>query len=139
MDIKMYGACFAVALVGMALQTVLKIDSLQKKARAANVKFGPQDYFKNDWLSIAASILTIILFLMFLDNLLKWKPAIIDFVKILFAFVGYTGSDIASRLFSVVNNKINSIIDVKTNKADGGRPDETQPLTEIPKNKIEGS
>lgn len=133
MDIKMYGACFAVALVGMALQTVLKIDSLQKKARAANVKFGPADYFKNDWLSITASILTIILFLMFLDNLLKWKPAIIDFVKILFAFVGYTGSDIASRLFSVVNNKINSIIDVKTGKSDSA------PLTEIPTNKSEGT
>jgi hypothetical protein len=69
-------------------------------------------------LSITASILTIILFLLFLDNILKWKPVIVDYIKIGFAFVGYTGSDIASRLFSVVNKKINDVIDVKTNIAD---------------------
>jgi hypothetical protein len=59
------------------------------------------------------------MFLLFIDNVLKWKPALIDFLKIFFAFVGYTGSDIASRLFGVLNTKINSVIDQKANALDG--------------------
>lgn len=118
MTIELYATCFCVALVGMALQTVLKMKSLQDKANAANVQFKVREYFQNDWLSITASILTIVLFLLFLDNILNWKPVIVDYVKIGFAFVGYTGSDIASRLFGVVNKKINNVIDAKTNIAD---------------------
>ena len=125
---QVYLQCFIVALVGMALQTALKMKSLQDKARAANVEFKAGQYFKNDWLSISASILTIIMFMLFMDNILNWKPAIIDYVKIGFAFVGYTGSDIASRLFGVLNKKINSVIDTKTNIADGN--------SENPKTKI---
>lgn len=118
MTLHLYITCFCVALVGMALQTVLKMKSLQDKAKAANLTFKPITYFREDWLSITASILTIILFLLFLDNILKWHPAVVNYIKIGFAFVGYTGSDIASRLFSVVNRKINDVIDVKTNIAD---------------------
>jgi uncharacterized membrane protein len=128
MTLSLYITCFFVALVGMALQTALKMKSLQDKARAANIEFKIRQYFSNDWLSIVASLLTIVMFLLFLDNILKWKPAVIDYVKIGFAFVGYTGSDIASRLFGVVNKKINDVIDVKTNIADN--------VNEAPKTKL---
>jgi hypothetical protein len=103
----------------MMLQTVLKIKSLQDKARVANVKFNAATYFKNDWLSVTASLLTIVLFLFFVDSILKWKPAVVDYIKLFFAFVGYTGSDIASKLFGVISNKINTAIDVKTTISDG--------------------
>jgi hypothetical protein len=128
MTLTLYVTCFCVALVGMALQTVLKMKSLQDKARAANVEFKIRQYFSNDWISIVASLLTIVMFLLFLDNILKWKPVIVDYIKIGFAFVGYTGSDIASRLFGVVNKKINNVIDEKTNIADN--------VNEVPKTKI---
>jgi hypothetical protein len=118
MTLHLYITCFFVALIGMALQTVLKMKSLQDKAKVANLTFKPITYFREDWLSITASVLTIILFLLFLDNILKWHPAIVNYIKIGFGFVGYTGSDIASRLFGVVNKKINNVIDVKTNIAD---------------------
>lgn len=119
MNFQLYLTCFLVALIGLALFTVLKIKGLQDKAIAANVQFKPSQYFKTDWLSILASLLTIILFLFFVDNILKWQPVVIDYIKIGFAFVGYTGSDIASRLFGVVNSRINQVIDTKTTKADG--------------------
>lgn len=128
MTFTLYLTCFGVALVGMALQTVLKMKSLQDKAGAANVEFKVRQYFQQDWLSITASVLTIVMFLLFLDNILKWKPVIVDYIKIGFAFVGYTGSDIASRLFGVVNKKINNVIDEKTNIADN--------VNEVPKTKI---
>lgn len=118
MTLHLYLICFAIALIGMALHIALKMKSLQDKARAANVTFKVRQYFKDDWLSITASLLTILMFLMFVDNIMKWKPALVDFVKLFFAFVGYTGSDIASRLFGVLNTKINNVIDAKTNIAD---------------------
>lgn len=128
MTTQLYVQCFLVALVGMALQTALKMKSLQDKSRAANIEFKASQYFRQDWLSIAASILTIIMFVLFIDNILKWKPAVIDYVKVGFAFVGYTGSDIASRLFGVLNKKINNVIDTKTNISDG--------ITDVPTTKI---
>lgn len=127
MNLQLYLACFGVALVGMALQIVLKLKSLQDKAAAANVEFNVRIYFRKDWLSTIASLLTIILFLLFIDNILKWKPAIVDFLKIFFGFVGYTGSDIASRLFSVVNKQINNVIDLKTG------PNEKTGMSVLPK------
>ena|SRR6201986_2604583 len=120
MTLTLYATCFCIALVGMALQTVLKIKSLQDKAAAGNVQFKVSQYFSTDWLSITASLLTIILFILVMSEILKWQPAIVNYVKIGFAFVGWTGSDIASRLFSVVNTKINDIINTKSNTADGG-------------------
>lgn len=117
-----YIVCFSVGVIGMALQTVLKIKSLQDKARVANMPFKASSYFKEDWLSVVASLLTIILFLFFIDNITKWKPETVKFLKIGFAFIGYTGSDVASRLFSVVSKKINSVIDIKTDIADGITP-----------------
>jgi hypothetical protein len=46
--------------------------------------------------------------------------------------VGYTGSDIASRIFGVVNKKINSAIDYKTTVADQATGD-TEAPTQLPK------
>jgi hypothetical protein len=116
----------------MALHTALKLKSLQDKARLANVEFKVFQYFKNDWLSITASVLTVVMFLFFIDNILVWKPAVADYLKIGFAFVGYTGSDIASRIFGVVNKKINSAIDYKTTVADQATGD-TEAPTQLPK------
>ena len=119
MQTIMYLQCFAVALTGWALHTSLKLRSMQVKSKVANLEFRLLDYFKEDWLSITACFLTIILFLLFIDEVLNINDKIIDFVKIGFGFVGYTGSDVASRLFSEVDKKINSVIDYKTNIADG--------------------
>jgi hypothetical protein len=132
MTYQLYLICFVVAIVGMALHTSLKLKSLQDKARLANVEFKVFQYFKNDWLSITASVLTIIMCLLFVDNILKWKPQAADYLKIGFAFVGYTGSDIASRLFGVVNKKINLAIDYKTTVADQATGDLETP-TALPK------
>lgn len=120
MTLNLYLSCFGIALIGMALQVVLKIKSFQDKATAANVCFVPADFFKKDYWALIASVLTIFLFIFLLGDLLKMWPDLKGWVKIGFAFVGYTGSDIASRLFSVLNGKLNSIIDQKTNQADGG-------------------
>lgn len=130
MTAQLYITCFVVALLGMGLQTALKMKSLQERARVANIEFKFSYYFKQDWLSISASIITIVMFMFFITDILNWKPQTIDYLKIGFAFVGYTGSDIASRLFGVVNKRINNVIDVKTNVSDAVNPNAAPSITE---------
>lgn len=135
MTAQLYITCFVVALLGMGLQTALKMKSLQEKARVANIEFKISYYFKQDWLSISASIITIVMFMFFITDILNWKPQTIDYLKIGFAFVGYTGSDIASRLFGVVNKRINNVIDLKTNVSDAVNPNAAPSITEKIPNK----
>jgi hypothetical protein len=134
MTLTMYLTLFAVAIVGMALHTALKLKGLQDKARLANVEFKVVQYFKNDWLSITASVLTVVLCLFLTENILAWKPQAASYLKIGYAFVGYTGSDIASRLFGVVNRKINTAIDYKTTVADAAQGN-TEAPTPLPEKK----
>lgn len=131
MSFKLYAACFAIALIGQLLFNVLKIKGIQDKAAGSKIQFSVADYFKKDWLSILASILTVILVLMCLDSLLKWKPEIVDYIKPIFAFVGYTGSDIASRIFGVMNKRINEAIQYKSDIANQatGTQDAPTPAT----------
>lgn len=110
---------FAIAVVGMAIQVALKMKSLQDKAVAANAEFSPAVYFKKDWLSVVLSFLNILLFLMLAGAAVeKWHPERM-IIEVAFAFIGYTGADISSRLFGVVGKKINSIMDTKANGFDG--------------------
>ncbi len=119
MDILDYLFLLLIALVGMAIQIALKMKSLQEKAVAANAEFGPGIYFKKDWLSVVLSLLNILLFLLLAGAAVeKWHPEPI-IIQIAFAFIGYTGADIASRLFGVVGKKINSVMDIKANSYDG--------------------
>jgi hypothetical protein len=119
MSIWQYLLCLVIALVGMAIQVALKMKSLQEKAIAANAEFHPRLYFNKDWLSIILSLLNILLFMLLAGAAVdKWHPEVIV-VQVAFAFIGYTGADIASRLFGVVGKKINNIMDFKANGYDG--------------------
>lgn len=118
MSIQLYLQCFLIALLGSLLQTTFKMRSLQIKAKLANLEFSITQYFKDDWIVMSGNIITIILCLFFTDEVINIKPEVIDYLKIAFAFVGYTGSDILNRVFSVANKKLNSAIDYKTNIAD---------------------
>lgn len=118
MELRDYFICFAVAFLGMTLQALLRVRALQDKARKANVEFKVGQYMKDDWVSHVTSIVTIFLFMFFIDEFANFNAKVLDYIKIGFAFIGYTGSDIASRLFSVVNRRINNAIDYKTTQAD---------------------
>lgn len=118
MTTLLYIQCFLVAFFGMLLQALLKIKSLQDKARKANVQFSPKEYLVDDWVSHSASLVTVIMIMFFVDELAHFSEYVMNYVKFGFAFVGYTGSDIMSRLFSVVNKRINNAIDDKTTIAD---------------------
>lgn len=131
MTLELYFQCFIVALLGSLLQSGLKIKSIQDKARKANIEFRPWSYFKDDWLSLGLSVLTIIMFLFFIEEFANFSDRVMQYLKFGFAFIGYTGSDILSRIFSVANKRINNAIDYKTTIADEatGTTDKPTPAT----------
>ena len=115
---NIYTECFLIAMLGLVLQVLLKYKSLHEKATKANIKMNLADYLKQDWLMLIASVITIGIFLFMLDDIVNFHVKAINWVKFLFCFVGYTGSDIMLRLFSAANKKLNNIIDAKTTESD---------------------
>lgn len=118
----LYLNCFFISLIGLGLSVLAVIFNLKKKAKLANIFFDLKLYWKSDlWIQVAGTMLTCGLFLMLLNPFLKQYPQFADnvfVILIFFSAVGYFGSDIASRLFSVVNTRINTAIDYKTTQAD---------------------
>ncbi len=113
---------YAIAgLLGIAIHTALELKGVQKKAKVANEPFVLKDYFKEDWLSIVVSLLTLSLAIFLLgdkgvDNLEGWYK---DWARLIFSAIGYMGDSIASRVFGTISNRIDKAIDVKTDIADG--------------------
>jgi len=113
-----YAILFFIAFLGMLLQMLLKAKSIQDKAKKANLEFSFKEYFLDDWLSHSVSLVTIIMFMFFITEAINFNALVAKYLKIGFAFVGYSSSDIASRIFSVVNKRVNNAIDYKTTQAD---------------------
>jgi len=109
-------------MLGVLLQIVIKISVLKKNATVANMQFVFSKYLRDDWPTIAGSFLTVFLFALFLPEIVAIKPDAVKFARIVFAFVGYTGSSFIQMVFGVTSKKILSIIDLKTNIADGVQP-----------------
>ena len=113
---------FLIGLVGLSLSLLTVIQSLTKKAKLANVIFDWKLFLKSDLiLQFVGSILTVALGLLLLNPFFQQFPKYAEKVfaiNVIFATIGYMGSDIASRLYSVVNSRINAAIDYKTTISD---------------------
>lgn len=109
---------------------VLKYPKLKQSATIANHPFTFGEYLKNDWYAILGSFISVGIMILCLDEWLPLNPVFEKYVKWLFVFVGFTGSSVIQAVLSLTSKKINAVIDVKTNIADGITP----PVTE--ENKI---
>lgn len=114
MNTQLYIQCFLISLLGMAFSIIMQIRALMRKSRAAKEEFSVWTYFKQDWLSGVASIFFIAIVLVVISEVLKWKPWVIDYIKIVFVLVGYLGADLGYKLFSATSKKITKIIADKT-------------------------
>ncbi len=120
MTAQLYLQCFIIGLVGILFHVfVIKLPSVKERSRVANKPFSIQSYLADDWVALGASLITLIACLLFIDEVLKWRPNIINYIKFGFLFVGYTGSSILLSVLSQADKKINSIVDKKTDIADG--------------------
>lgn len=118
----LYLQCFFISLLGLALSVILVLKSLTTKAKLANVEFNWKLFWKTDMVfSVIGTLLTVGIALMLLGPFLKDYPKFANntlMILVIFSALGYLGSDVASRFFSVVNSRINSAIDYKTTQAD---------------------
>ena len=97
---------------------VMKLPAIKKRAEAANTTLSLKDYLKTDWLSLASSFLTLIICVYIIDEITKFRPSILEWIKFFFLFIGYTGSSILQSALGRADKEIRNIVDVKTNIAD---------------------
>lgn len=96
----------------------VKIPSIKAKSKVANLQFKLKDYLNDDWPAMLASLVSVGIMIVGLNELLQLRPELTRYVRWLFIFVGFTGSSIIQAGLSVANQKIMKIIDYKTNVAD---------------------
>ena len=113
---------FICGSLGVLLHLMLKISNFIKLGKKANHPFSMKGYLQDDWPTIVADFLSVGILIFCLDEIVKFKPAVVDYIKWLFVFVGFTGSSIITGAMSVTGNKLMQVIDVKSNLADGKVP-----------------
>lgn len=118
MNTELLVQCGWPGLLGILFQIVVKLVGLKRRSKAANKPFHPGDYFVDDWLSIVSSVLAVIIFIVCLENLAHWKPAIMQYVQMIFIAVGYMGSSLINAALSKSEKQLLEVIDKKTNYGD---------------------
>lgn len=110
--------CILMGLCGTILSTLAVTYSLSKKAKAANVQFNIKTYLITDWFAPAISFVAIVMAIIALPYIPSGWHNDPGVIILIFATIGYSGNDLVSRFFSVVNQRINGAIDYKTTMAD---------------------
>jgi len=120
MTISLYVQCVAMFVLGQALQIFLiKIPAVRERCRVSNKAFTIHDWFGCDWNIVVATFIIGAMLIIGLDQIVHWKPGILDYVKWFFAFVGAFGSNVALAKWSSFEKGLNNLIDIKTDIADG--------------------
>lgn len=118
MNTQLYFWCTLLGLLGIAFQTLIKISTLKKQSQLANHSFSVSDYFNNDWPTVCLNLITLAVAVIAMDELVKYQPKVLPFIKWFFFFIGYTGSSLLNYFLSKSQNLINNVIDQKSNIAD---------------------
>lgn len=119
MTLSLYIQCAAMFILGQALHLFLiKIPAVKARTRAANKTYLFKEWWNCDWNIILATAVIGCMAILGLDQLLNWKPAILEYVKWFFAGIGAFGSTIAMSKFSQYEKEITKILDFKANISD---------------------
>lgn len=126
MTIQTYIWCCVAGLLGILFHIfAIKIPAVKTRAKAANMGFSYGDYFADDLAGILSSVLTVIIVLVVLDELVAFKPEVLPFLKAGFVLIGFVGSSILIAILGKAQQKINAVVDVKTDIVDGKVPPDT--------------
>lgn len=119
MTLRLYLLSVLMFLLGQALHLFwIKIPAVKKRANAANHKFSWAEYWREDWHLIIGTNVFGIMLIAGLDQLLNWKPAILEYVKWFFGGVGVFASTVILGKLSQYEKMLTKVIDIKTNIAD---------------------
>lgn len=134
MTLSLYLQCGLMYIIGQALHLfVFKIPAAKARAANGNIEFSFKQYWNSDWHLIIANQLMGVMVLIGLDQLIHFRPDIMNYIKWFFAAVGYMGSSAILSKFSQYEKAIQGVIDIKTNllNREQGKPVDAK--TELPK------
>lgn len=114
-----YVQCIIMFFLGQLISLFLiDIPETRKLSKIANHEFSWKEWWSKEWnVVIGVQFIGIVVF-MGLDQLIHWKPELLDKIKWFFAVFGVIASGIAARIGSY-RKGILGLIDKKTNIADG--------------------
>jgi len=112
--------CLVACIVGNLLHVCFKIFSLNKDYKKANMEFSIVQYFKDDkWaliMDVAASFALVYLADEWLGEIGNYA---LSKIKSVFVFIGFTGSYVILQAMSVAKKRFRTVVDAKSNIADG--------------------
>jgi len=119
MEFQIYLKCVIAGILGIIAHIVfLKLPAVKKRSLAANKPFSVAEYFKDDWLAILGSFLTVVICVYLLDEIIGYNPSFFRYVKYGFLFIGYTGSSVLIGILGKADPKILTKVDKATNELD---------------------
>jgi len=115
---------------GVLFHCLLKLNSLLKNARAANIDFNAaRDYWKRDVIGISLSFLSVGIWFLIFGEIGAKYPSLVAFRVTSFFVMGAMGSYVLQLLLNTAQKKINAVVDRKSNESDGT----DQPVTKLGK------
>lgn len=117
-------------VAGVLFHCLLKLNSLLKDARVANIAFNSwKDYWLKDAVSILMSFLSVGIWLLIFGEIAAKYPSLESFAITSFVVMGAIGSYLIQLGLSRAKRQVRQVIDQKTNDLEG-----TDTKTQLPKN-----
>lgn len=108
--------------LGILFQIITKMMKTQNLYEISNEPFVYFKFFKKEGLSISLSIVSAAILFILFPEIVNYKPFIGEWQRLFFTMSGAMGSWILSQIFGKSRKYITSVIDAKTNVADGIQP-----------------
>ena len=106
-------------ILGQAAHLMLvKIPAIKKRSKAVNKVFYLKDWWNADWNVIVGTQIIGAMLILGLDQIVTWRPGVLDYVKWFFAGMGAFGSTIAMAKASQFEKSLTGLMDVKANVSD---------------------
>ena len=105
-------------VLGVLAHCLIKANSLQTDATKANMDFKFTDYIKKDYLGIALSFVSVIIWLLLFEEVALKYPGISNFVRASFVAMGLVGSYLIQTMLSKAKQQIRSKVDKATDELD---------------------
>lgn len=115
---ELYLQCFVACFIGNLIHIAFKALGLSRDYKKANIKFTFGQYLADDKWALIADFAASAGLVYLADEWID-SPVIMAKIKTAFVLVGFTGSYVILYFTSAAKKKFQSIVDEKTNKADG--------------------
>lgn len=113
--------CVVACLIGNICHVAWKFHGLYVDHKKANEHYSFGQFLKDDKVPLIVDLILSFALVYVADEFIVDNEWIMNKIKIVFLFIGFTGSYITMQLMSVGTKKFRAMIDEKSNIADGKR------------------